>query len=118
MATRVRYTRCVFLLLFLSVFGVSSAGKSDVGARESTGLEIKCEEVKVRITVKRQFFEERRIPFKPEYLRLGANSTLHRSCRPKGPVSEPEMVISAGLHECGTESSVREGGLTRESLDI
>lgn len=111
MATRVRHTRRVsFFVVLLSVCGVSFAGNSDVGARESTGLEIKCEEVKVRITAKRPFFEERRIPFKPEYLRLGAKSTQQGSCRPEGPVSESEMVISAGLQECGTESSVREGG--------
>ncbi len=109
MATRVSYTRCVSLfVVLLSVCGVSFAGKSDAGALESTGLQIKCEEVEVRITAKRRFFEERRVPFKPEYLRLGADSAQQSSCRPKGPVSESEMVISAGLQECGTESSVRE----------
>ncbi|XP_044038742.1 zona pellucida sperm-binding protein 3-like [Siniperca chuatsi] len=109
MASSVKYTRLVSLfLVWLSVCGVSSAEKGDVETQESVRLEVKCGEVKVRITVKREFFEERRIPFKPEYLRLGANSTQQRSsCGPKGPMSESEMVISAGLQECGTESSVR-----------
>lgn len=104
MATGVKFTSFVSLLVvLLPVCGVSFA-------EESLGLEIKCGEVEVRLTVKRQFFEERRIPFKPEYLRLGTNSTQQRSCGPKGPMSGSEMVISAGLRECGTESSVREGG--------
>ncbi|XP_071398067.1 zona pellucida sperm-binding protein 3-like [Centroberyx affinis] len=62
----------------------------------------------MRISVKREFFEERRIPFTHEYLRLGENSTQQGSCRPvsEGPVSASEMVIYAGLQECGTESRV------------
>uniref|UniRef100_A0A3Q3JGT7 Zona pellucida sperm-binding protein 3 n=1 Tax=Monopterus albus TaxID=43700 RepID=A0A3Q3JGT7_MONAL len=79
---------------------------SDVRTRKSHGIEIKCEEVKMRVTVKRSFFEERRIPFKPDHLRLGTNSAQQSSCKPKAPVSESEMFISAGLQECGTESSV------------
>nr|XP_046236622.1 zona pellucida sperm-binding protein 3-like [Scatophagus argus] len=95
-------TRLVFVfVVLLYVSGVSSAEKS-------AGLEIKCGEVNVRITVKRQFFEERRIPFKPEHVRLGANSTQQRSCVPQGPTTEREMVISAGLQDCGTESSVHD----------
>lgn len=82
--------------------GVSFAGKS-------VDIEIECGEIKVRITVKRQLFKERGIPFKPDYVRLGTNSTQQRSCVPRGPISESDMVISAGLQECGTESSVREG---------
>ncbi|KAI3375812.1 hypothetical protein L3Q82_004095 [Scortum barcoo] len=73
---------------------------------ESTGLEIKCGEVALTITAGRQFFEDRRVPFRPEYLRLGANSAQQSSCRPVE--SESEMVISAGLQACGTESSVQE----------
>ncbi|XP_040887761.1 zona pellucida sperm-binding protein 3-like [Toxotes jaculatrix] len=85
-----------------SLCRISSAEKT----QENVGLEIKCEEVTVRITVKRQFFEEKRIPFKPEHLRLGARSTQERSCGPKEQIPGREMVISAGLQECGTESSV------------
>ncbi|XP_028285545.1 zona pellucida sperm-binding protein 3-like [Parambassis ranga] len=77
------------------------------GARKSDWLEIHCGEVKVRITVKRQFFRERGIPFKPEYLRLGANRTRRSSsCSPKGPTTGSELVISTGLRQCGTESRV------------
>uniref|UniRef100_A0A8C2ZAV6 Zona pellucida sperm-binding protein 3 n=1 Tax=Cyclopterus lumpus TaxID=8103 RepID=A0A8C2ZAV6_CYCLU len=110
MATRVKYTRLVHLfVLLLSVFGVSFAENSDVelGTGESVGPEVQCGEVEVTITVKRQFFEEKRVPFKPENLRLGANSMQQRSCEAKGPVSDSHMVLSAGLRECGTESSVR-----------
>ncbi|TMS01846.1 Zona pellucida sperm-binding protein 3 [Larimichthys crocea] len=101
MAPRIKYIK-PFASLFaflLYVCGISFAEKT-------VGLEIKCGEAKVRVTVKRHFFEERLIPFKPEYLRLGANSTRQRSCGPNGPMSQTEMVISAGLQECGTESSV------------
>lgn len=108
MATLIKHTKFASLLVvLLSVCGLLSAETVRVGTRESVGLEIDCREVEVRITVKRQFFEERRIPFRPEYLRLG---TQQRPCGPKGPMSDSEMVISAGLQECGTESSVREGG--------
>lgn len=103
MATRVKYTRFVLSsAVLLSMCGVSFAGKS-------VGVEIECGEIQVRITVKRQLFKERGIPFKPDYVRLGTNSTQQRSCVPRGPISESELVISAGLQECGTESSVREG---------
>ncbi|XP_061566166.1 zona pellucida sperm-binding protein 3-like [Cololabis saira] len=71
------------------------------------GLEIQCGEIKVRITVMRQFFQDRRVPFKPEFLRLGVNSTQMSSCGPERSItSENEMVISAGLQDCGTESRV------------
>ncbi|XP_035531754.1 zona pellucida sperm-binding protein 3-like isoform X2 [Morone saxatilis] len=100
MATNLNYIRVVSsLLVLLSVRGFSFAEKS-------LGLEIKCGEVRVRITVKRQFFEENRIPFRPEYLRLGPNSTQQRSCGPETPMSQSEMVLSAGLQECGSESRV------------
>ncbi len=101
MATRLTYTRFVFLLVvLLAMCSVSCAEKS-------LKLQLKCEEVQIRITAKRQLFEEKRVPFKPEYLRLGMNSTQQRSCRPEEPMSESEMVISAGLQDCGTKSSVR-----------
>ncbi|KAM4612377.1 zona pellucida sperm-binding protein 3-like [Polymixia lowei] len=68
----------------------------------------------MRITVKREFFEERRVPFAPEYLRLGDNRT--RGC---GPVSEghtSEMFIYTGLQECGTESRHRKQTVSGEPL--
>uniref|UniRef100_UPI0037E704E4 zona pellucida sperm-binding protein 3-like n=1 Tax=Semicossyphus pulcher TaxID=241346 RepID=UPI0037E704E4 len=86
--------------------GVSNVEESDVSTREKVGLEVKCGEVKMRITVKRQFFTDRHIPYEPEYLRLGANATRLSSCGPKTPKSASEMVISARLQDCGTESSV------------
>ncbi|XP_051800039.1 zona pellucida sperm-binding protein 3-like [Acanthochromis polyacanthus] len=94
----------LFSIIFLSFSGVSFAEIKDVETRES--LDIQCGEVKMRITVKRQFFQDRGVPFKPEYLRLGGNLTRKESCGPKGPLSDGEMVISAGLQECGTESHV------------
>ncbi|XP_023130607.2 zona pellucida sperm-binding protein 3-like isoform X3 [Amphiprion ocellaris] len=94
----------LFSITFLSFCGASFAENNDVETRES--LDIQCGEVKMRITVKRQFFQDRGVPFKPEYLRLGGNLTRKESCGPKGPLSDGEMVISAGLQECGTESSV------------
>ncbi|KAM8747531.1 zona pellucida sperm-binding protein 3-like isoform 1-T2 [Acanthopagrus schlegelii] len=99
MATRVQDALFGSVLaLLLAVRGVSFAEKS---------LEIKCDEANLRIVARRKFFGERSIPFRPEHLRLGANSTQQRTCRPKRPISAPEMVISAGLQECGTQSSVR-----------
>ncbi|XP_042368164.1 zona pellucida sperm-binding protein 3-like [Plectropomus leopardus] len=105
MASRVKYTRLMLIfVVLLSVCGVFVAGKSDVDTQER--VDIKCEEVEVRITVKREFFEERRVPFKPEYLGLGASSSRQRSCGVKRTVSGSEMVLSAGLQDCGTESRV------------
>ncbi|XP_059211016.1 zona pellucida sperm-binding protein 3-like isoform X2 [Centropristis striata] len=109
METLLQYIRFFSLfMLFLSVHSVPFTGKGDVETQKNVvGVEIKCGEVEVSITVKRHFLEEKHIPFKPENLRLGTNSTQQRSCAAKGPVSDSEMVISAGLHECGTESRVR-----------
>lgn len=108
MATPAKYTICVsFLVVLLRVRDVSLSQESAVETQENVGLEIKCGEVKVRLTVKRLVFDERRIPFKPEYLRLGVNSTQQDSCGPKEPTSDSEMVINVGLQECGTKSSVR-----------
>ncbi|KAG7497543.1 hypothetical protein JOB18_039558 [Solea senegalensis] len=74
---------------------------------ERTGLEIKCGEVQIKITVKRRFFDERRIPFRREYLQLGANSTREPWCGPSEQMSDRDaLVISAGLQDCGTVSSV------------
>ncbi|XP_071333989.1 zona pellucida sperm-binding protein 3-like isoform X2 [Trachinotus anak] len=90
--------------LFMAVLSLRDGSSTDT-TPENFGLEIQCGEVEVKITVKRQFFEERLVPFKPEHLRLGANSTQER-CRPEGRTSGRAMVISAGLRDCGTESSV------------
>uniref|UniRef100_A0A3Q0T0P3 Zona pellucida sperm-binding protein 3 n=1 Tax=Amphilophus citrinellus TaxID=61819 RepID=A0A3Q0T0P3_AMPCI len=53
---------------------------NNVGPPESHGLEIQCGENRMRITVERQFFRDRRIPFKPEHLRpgCGTESRVHR----------------------------------------
>lgn len=109
MASRLKQTTYVlYLVFFIVMCRVSVEGQTLVKTRGKAGLEVKCGEVGVRITVKRAFFEERRIPFKPEYLRLGPNSTQHGSCKPapRGPESGSDMVIYAGLRECGTKSSV------------
>uniref|UniRef100_A0A3Q1K3N8 Zona pellucida sperm-binding protein 3 n=2 Tax=Anabas testudineus TaxID=64144 RepID=A0A3Q1K3N8_ANATE len=108
MATLVKFTGivCIFMVL-LTLFGLCFAANPNAGTREPVGLDIKCGEVGVRITAKRQFFEDRRVPFKPQYLRLGAKSAPQSSCEPEKPVSGSEMFISAGLQECGTESHVR-----------
>lgn len=105
MAVLLRFTGS--LLIFVSSLrGASFAEET----RDHVGLEIQCGEVDVKITAKRQFFEERRVPFTPEHLRLGAKSTLDKSCEPNGQMSDRgSMVISAGLRECGTESSVGDG---------
>lgn len=70
-------------------------------------LQMRCGENKVRIAEKHQFSQDRRIPFSPQCFQLGENLSQESSCRPKEAVSEAEMVISAGLRECWTESSVR-----------
>ncbi|XP_056156149.1 zona pellucida sperm-binding protein 3-like [Lampris incognitus] len=71
------------------------------------GVEIRCGEVEMRITLKREFFEKRRIPFTNERLRLGEKSTRD-SCRAvlKEDVSKSELVIDARIQECGTKSKV------------
>ncbi|XP_063756815.1 zona pellucida sperm-binding protein 3-like isoform X2 [Eleginops maclovinus] len=106
MAKRVKYIIFVcFFNVVLFVLDVSLTENSYVGTRESSGIEIKCGEVEVSITVNRVFFEKKRVPFKPEHLWLGANSTQKR-CGAKGPAAGSDMVISAGLKDCGTESRV------------
>ncbi|XP_041842366.1 zona pellucida sperm-binding protein 3-like [Melanotaenia boesemani] len=106
MTTTVKYSEFIKISAILLCFcGVVLAEKSTEGNRESDGLEIECEEIKVRITVKRTFFQERRIPFKPEFLRLGVSSMQTSSCGPQR-TSDTVMVITAGLQDCGTESSV------------
>ncbi|KAF0039096.1 hypothetical protein F2P81_009580 [Scophthalmus maximus] len=91
-------------MVALSLSAVSFAERT----RESAGPEMLCGDVEVRITVPRRFLEERRIPFEPARLRLGAHSTPEKSCAPKGHVAGgAAMVIVAGLQQCGTESNVR-----------
>ncbi|XP_068164095.1 zona pellucida sperm-binding protein 3-like [Antennarius striatus] len=68
------------------------------------------------VRIKRQFFEERRIPFEAERVRLGRHSTQQRSCGPQGSMSPSEMIISAGLKQCGTESSVQGDWLVYSNL--
>ncbi|XP_074518182.1 zona pellucida sperm-binding protein 3-like isoform X2 [Halichoeres trimaculatus] len=101
---------CVTLVSgVLSVRGLHNDEKtesSDSSALDGAGLELKCGEVNMIITVKRSFFDASRTPFELRYLRLGANSTLQKSCEPTVPQSNNEMVISAGLLDCGTESKV------------
>lgn len=101
MATRGKYAQLIFFyFLLLWTYGVNLA-------ENLNGLEIKCGEISIEITAKRGLFLQRRIPFKPNHVRLGLNSTQQRSCVPREPLSESEMVISARLQECGTESNVR-----------
>uniref|UniRef100_A0A3P9JG75 Zona pellucida sperm-binding protein 3 n=1 Tax=Oryzias latipes TaxID=8090 RepID=A0A3P9JG75_ORYLA len=69
---------------------------------ENEELKIQCEENKMRITVQREFFRKTNTPFSPELIRLGWNST----CGPERPGTDTEMVLSAGLQDCGTESRV------------
>ncbi|XP_020498450.1 zona pellucida sperm-binding protein 3 [Labrus bergylta] len=109
MTTLVRYTVVVCLFVFfLYVSGVSNDEKRGAVTtpEEARGLKIKCGEVKMTITINRRFFKESCFPFKPEYVRLGTNTSHQSSCGPKAEMSEFEMVISTGLQECGTESRV------------
>lgn len=108
MATPGKCTTCLyFLVVLLRECGVCLAHRKNAGIQVNAGLKIKCGEVKVKLTVKRLFFDERGIPFQPENIRLGINSTQQESCGPKETTSESEMVISVGLQKCGTKSSVR-----------
>ncbi|KAF7229812.1 zona pellucida sperm-binding protein 3 isoform X1 [Nothobranchius furzeri] len=111
----VKFTRIltVFILLADSceVFTEKSRSKSPADG----GVHVQCGESRVRITVKRQFFKERRIPFKPEFIRLGFDSMRKSSCGPERPVSQIEMVISTRLQDCGFESRVRDKWLVYSS---
>uniref|UniRef100_A0A3Q3L9S7 Zona pellucida sperm-binding protein 3 n=1 Tax=Mastacembelus armatus TaxID=205130 RepID=A0A3Q3L9S7_9TELE len=104
MANLVKYTESLSVFIFLLSVCACSADDSHVGFEESTGLELKCGEVEMSVTAKRRFFEDRHIPFRSEYLQLGADQ--QSSCKPRGPVSGAKMRVSAGLRECGTESRV------------
>lgn len=74
-----------------------------------TGLELKCGEMSLEITAKRELFDGVGVPFKPAHVRLGLKPKQQRSCVPKEPSTESEMTIFASLHDCGTESNVRIG---------
>lgn len=107
MGTLVKHSGFVTIFVVsISLCGASVAENSDVGTRKNLGLEINCGEAKVLITAKKKFFEERNVPFRPEFLRLGANAA---SCGPTA-ASQARMLISAGLRECGAESHVRKLG--------
>lgn len=110
MATRFKNTTYVlYLVLILNIMLCSSVKKHIlVKTRGKVGLEVTCEEAGVSVTVKRALMEERRVPFKPESLHLGPNPTQHGACRPvpRGPGSDGDMVLYAGLRECGAKSSV------------
>lgn len=54
----------------------------------------------------RRFMEKMNIPFNPKYLRLGAKSSQETQCGPRGRGFDYSMIISVGLGECGTESTV------------
>lgn len=99
----IQFTRLLAVfVVFISFCDVSSA-ENRIPA---DGLDIRCGETRVTVTVKRQFFKQRRVPFRPEFLRLGLSSSQRSSCGPERPVSDTEMVLSAGLQDCGTESRV------------
>ncbi|CAB1434588.1 unnamed protein product [Pleuronectes platessa] len=96
-------------LHFLAVALSVSASSYATGARDSGGLEIRCGEAEVRVTVQRRLLEERRVPFRREHLRLGAKPTRgpEAACGPRGLMTGEAEVISAGLRDCGAESRVR-----------
>ncbi|XP_059891403.1 zona pellucida sperm-binding protein 3-like isoform X2 [Gadus macrocephalus] len=101
------YFLCMIVLRFVQ--GGLIADQSDLQIGQYAGLEIKCEETKMRISAKREFFFGNRIPFLRKCLQLGDNAP-NESCRATwsgpGPGPESEMVIDARLRECGTESTV------------
>lgn len=74
-----------------------------------TGLELKCSEMSLEITAKRELFGVVDVPFKPAHVRLGLKPKKQKSCVPREPTTESEITIFASLHDCGTESNVRTG---------
>ncbi|XP_029932872.1 zona pellucida sperm-binding protein 3-like [Myripristis murdjan] len=109
MASLLKYTNCLlYLMMSLFVHGVPFAEESIVQTRGEKSLELECGEVQMRITAKREFFDDRRVPFSPEFLQVGENTVQQSSCRAASEGATPvsEMVISVGLQECGTESRV------------
>lgn len=71
----------------------------------SAGLRLVCGEKHWRITIKREFYG-RGVPFSPSFIRLGDAAEAQGMCRPS-PVSSTEMVLSAGLQDCGSKSKVQ-----------
>lgn len=76
----------------------------NVDRSSKTGLRLVCGEKNWRITVKSEFFG-RGVRFSPSFIRLGEDPKAHPTCRPS-PVSSTEMVLSAGLQDCGSKSEV------------
>lgn len=72
------------------------------------GLKLKCGEMSLEITAKLSGGVA--VPFKPAHVRLGLKPKQQWSCVPRKPTTtESEITISASLHDCGTESSMRTG---------
>ncbi|XP_062373028.1 zona pellucida sperm-binding protein 3-like isoform X2 [Sardina pilchardus] len=71
------------------------------------GLRLACGEKNLRITLKRDFFG-RGVPFSPSFFRLGDDPETHGVCSPPRTdmLSSTEMVLSAGLQDCGGKSEV------------
>lgn len=81
-----------------------SEGKK-VPESEKGGLVVKCEERNWRIVVKRQYFGCS-VHLSPSSVRLGEDGAPG-ACTPlKDFPSSTEMLISAGLPDCGSESRV------------
>ncbi|KAF4089080.1 hypothetical protein AMELA_G00062410 [Ameiurus melas] len=77
----------------------------NVSEPESGGLVVKCEENNWRIVVKRQYFGPG-LRLSPRSVRLGEDGAPG-DCTPlKDFITPTEMVISARLQDCGSESSV------------
>ena len=78
---------------------------STVDGLSKTGLVVDCGEKNWRITVKRDFFG-RGVPFSPNFIRLGEDPEAHGACAPRTDRLSTEMVLSAGLQDCGSKSEV------------
>ncbi|KAL6490815.1 hypothetical protein MHYP_G00011600 [Metynnis hypsauchen] len=75
-------------------------------ASENGGLIVKCGEKSWRIVVKRKYFG-RGLPFSPRAVRLGEDGGAAAECRPQTDfLTASQMIISAGLQDCGSESWV------------
>lgn len=86
--------------------GRSFSNGEKVPEPENGGLVVKCEEKNWRIVVKRQYFG-RGVALSPGSVRLGEDGAPG-DCSPlKDFITSTEMVISAGLQDCGSESRVR-----------
>uniref|UniRef100_A0A3P8W4Y1 Zona pellucida sperm-binding protein 3 n=2 Tax=Cynoglossus semilaevis TaxID=244447 RepID=A0A3P8W4Y1_CYNSE len=96
-------TLCQVMVVLSLCCVVSLSGRT----QHTVGLELKCEEDGMKITVMRRFMEKMKIPFNPKYLRLGAKSSQETQCGPRGRGFDYSMIISVGLGECGTESTFR-----------